>query len=88
MANSNRQQPTPPRDTRGSQSVTTAVISTVATRADTDPVDMDPLYSVVDTDALNALFQPGAEGQVAFTYNGYEIVAHSDGEVNVSPVDE
>lgn len=88
MVENNRQQYSPTRDTRGSQSVGMAVISTVADRSDTDPVELDPLSSVVNTDALDAVFQPGTDGKVAFTYNGYEVVARSDGEVDVTPIDE
>lgn len=65
-----------------------AVISTVATRSDTDPAELDPLWNVVNPDALDALFQPGAVGQVAFTYSGYEVVVHSDGDIGVTEANE
>lgn len=70
------------------ESVGMAVISTVAARSDTDSAELDPLYAVVNPDALDALFQPGAVGQVAFTYSGYEVVVYSDGDIDVARADE
>lgn len=65
-----------------------AIVSTIASRADADPVELDPLWSVVNTDALDDLFQPGTAGTVAFTYNGYDVVVHSDGRIDATEADE
>ncbi|MFB9807991.1 HalOD1 output domain-containing protein [Haladaptatus pallidirubidus] len=52
-----------------------------------------PLYEVVDPDALDSLFAPTytggtrTDGRVQFAYAGYEVVIHSTGDVNVSPLD-
>lgn len=67
------------------ESASMAVISTVAALAGTDPVDLPPLYSVVDADALDALVDPNLLGsrqsdvQISFAYNGHEVTVHSYG---------
>lgn len=101
MENFDQQEQTPPRDMNATQgtsqlgsadsstgSVGMAVISTVAARSNTDPEELDSLYSVVDPDALEALFQPGTTGTVSFRYHGYEVVVHSDGDLDVTRADE
>jgi hypothetical protein len=60
--------------------------------ADADSGDRgpsEPLYSVVDLDALDSLFRPGSTGhgrdagRVTFSYQGYDITVYSDGQVAV-----
>lgn len=55
-----------------------------------DPVDMSPpLFSVVDPEALDTLFQtstddgPQISGHVQFEYRGYDIRVQDDGEIVV-----
>lgn len=70
--------------------VSERVISAVADLTDADPVAMDPLYTVVDPEALDALFDPAPLGRdrspnrVEFTYNGCEVVVSGDGTVRIS----
>ena len=50
-----------------------------------------PLYEVVDTDALEQIFEPSGRGlarigQVVFTVDGYEITVHGTERVVVTPV--
>lgn len=50
-----------------------------------------PLYEVIDTDALERLFQPAESGSgdgggvVSFTYCGYTVAVDSAGRVDVVP---
>jgi hypothetical protein len=69
-----------------------AVIATLADVLDTDPAELDPLHSTVDTDALDALVRVrnGANGDihVAFTHEGHAITVHSYGVVAITPEHE
>lgn len=65
-----------------------AVIATLADVLDTDPVELDPLYSTVDPAALDALvrIRHGTDGDihVTFTHEGYAITVSSYGVVTIS----
>jgi len=68
-----------------------AIIATLADVMDTEPVELSPLQSTVDTEALDALVQvrSGTTGDihVTFTHEGYEIRVHSYGVVTVTHPD-
>src|SRR6056297_1947149 len=55
----------------------TAVIGAVSTVAEIDPLDVEPLHSTIDSDALNTLFSDGrrSEGDlhVRFPVDGYGV---------------
>lgn len=72
----------------GSGSLVGAVIHLVSVATGNEPETMDPLYDVVDTDALENLFRPREEetGKIEFRYCGCEVTALSNGEVVVSPL--
>lgn len=63
----------------------TVVIEAVAAAADVDPHELDPLYGVVDPDALDDLFADAGAvgshrvGRVEFTYCGFEVAVSWDG---------
>lgn len=71
------------------ESVTTAVVSMVAKVAENDPLEMEPLYSAVDPDALNDLItsvpsdpsHPDLE--VTFAFDDYDVTVHSYGVIAV-----
>lgn len=72
---------------------TQAVIEAIAARegvdvTDVEPPAYEPLYAVVDPAALDRLFQTPSgvrpDARVTFEYEGYEVVVHSDGRVEVS----
>lgn len=73
-----------------------AIIDAIAAHEDVDvtdvePPEFDPLYTVVNPEALDELFRNPHDNtaHVAFEYEGYEIVVHSDGRVEVrDPSDE
>ncbi len=64
-----------------------AIIATLANLLDTDPIAMDPLYSAVDPDALDALFgvRNGTTGEfhVTFTHEGHAITVYSSGMITI-----
>lgn len=68
----------------------TLIIELIADLEGVDPAELSPpLYSVIDPDALDALFgsstddEPQTAGHVDFEYCGYEIRIQSDGEVAI-----
>jgi len=83
--------------------VTEAVVRAVTaerrsdrTRSASDQTEMEPLYSVIDTEALNELFTPlrdesrrsqRTNGTVAFSYGGFHVRVTSDGTIGIRPTD-
>lgn len=65
-----------------------AVIATLAEVMDSDPVELDPLHSTVDPDALDALVRVrhGMDGDnhVTFIHEGHAITVYSYGVVKIS----
>ena len=70
------------------------VLEAIAEQEGIDVIDMTPpeyppLYTVIDPDALDSLFdRPSTDGErfgrVVFEYGSYEVTVHSDGTVDVS----
>jgi hypothetical protein len=64
------------------------VVSTVAQAKGVDPLELEPLYNVVDPDALDSLFASN-DGQssmeLCFEMAGCEVVVDGAGEVAVTP---
>jgi len=72
-------------------SVSMAVVAVVAAVEDRAPTDLDPLHSVVDTDALQGLFRTSGQRlqsptSTSFRYEGYEVTVSSEEIVEVSPL--
>ncbi|WP_162224349.1 HalOD1 output domain-containing protein [Halorussus amylolyticus] len=72
------------------ETVTEAVVRAVSPGAKSGRAELKPLYSVIDTDALNALFAPlengvsrRTSGTVEFDYGGKHVRVVSDGSVEV-----
>ena len=59
------------------------IVEGVADANGVDPLDLRPLYTVVDQDALTALFRSGATGVVTFEYEECEVAVTADGAVSV-----
>lgn len=72
-------------------SATESVVVAVADAEDTNPVELPPLYNVIDTDALDAMFAPepgsGADStrELCFHYSDSVVTIDGDGSVNVAP---
>jgi hypothetical protein len=65
------------------------VVKAVAAVDDRGVGELDPLFDVVDPEALDALFEPTRRGgqrdagTVAFPYHGYEIRVRADGTIEI-----
>lgn len=79
------------------ESVTEAVVRAVCSVTESDQMGLEPIYSVVDPDALNVLFGSNGsdhsrrtDGVVAFEYVGRHVQITSENTVKVSgtPPDE
>ena len=66
------------------------VIRTVADAVDSDPLELSPLYEVIDPDALGLLFRPqsNGHGSVSFSWEGCSVTVESDGHVVVTTANE
>ncbi|WP_440765060.1 HalOD1 output domain-containing protein [Natronorubrum sp. DTA7] len=82
----------PPSPLESASVPTQAVIEAIAARegvdvTDVEPPAYEPLYTVVDPAALDKLFRTSSavcpDAFVTFEYEGYEVVVHSDGRVEV-----
>ena len=69
-----------------------AVVATLADVMDTDPVELDPLHSTVDPDALDVFvrvrYGTNGDSHVTFTYEGHAITVHSYGVITITPEHE
>ncbi|MDR9431077.1 MAG: HalOD1 output domain-containing protein [Natronomonas sp.] len=59
------------------------IVRTVATEADSDPVELPPLYDAIDPDALDALVDRMSNGTVSFAYAGYEVTVRGDESIDL-----
>lgn len=72
------------------QSPSDVVVESVSAATGTAPLDLEPLFSAVDPDALDSLFAPTAEetarsGRTTFEYSDCEVTVSADGVVLVDP---
>jgi hypothetical protein len=68
----------------------TTLVCLVGDVAGVDPVDLPPLATVVDPDALNRLVDgPSAVDDltVSFDYAGYHVVVHGNGRIRLTEAD-
>ncbi|AHG04218.1 hypothetical protein HALDL1_11885 [Halobacterium sp. DL1] len=78
-----------PHTAAESDRITRKIVDAVAAETGVDAVDLDPLYDVVDPDALNSLFhsRPSVNslgtGAVRFTYHGFEVHVTAGGAVSL-----
>lgn len=74
--------------TTGDQ-VAAAVVEATAEANGTDPLEMEPLYTAVDPDALESLVggpPDGVNAMVAFDYEGCRVTIHRGGRIEVDEV--
>lgn len=77
-------------DWAGDVPLSATVTSLVATAAEVDPTDLDPLNDVVDPDALDKLFAPREDGTprtpgaVSFEFGPFDVRIGEDGAVRVT----
>lgn len=82
-------------DWQAGESIAMAVTIGVAAVTDTPPTEMNPLYEVIDPDALNQLYTPttGDSPQhsgcwTRFTFNKCDVSVYEDGKIEITPQDE
>ena len=64
-----------------------AVVEAVAAAEGIPPSQLsEPLYSVVDSDALDSLFR-STSGSVTFTYYGYEVTVDATEQIELEPLE-
>lgn len=73
-------------------SANTAVVESVAAVHHRDPLDIDPLYEYVDTDALDALIRsaPGKQSpylSTSFRFEDADVTVRGDGTIVIAPDD-
>ena len=73
--------------------VSETVVMAVAEAAGVDPLDLDPLYTTVNPDALNNVFEPTVGSatpamELNFSMAGCQVAVHGDGDVVVTPPQE
>lgn len=77
-------------DWSGDGPLSSSVVRAVAAVSGKEPTAVQPLYDVVDLDALENLFLPGpneipvTEGTVSFVLDGLEVTVHTSGEIVVT----
>ncbi|MDS0474668.1 HalOD1 output domain-containing protein [Natrinema sp. 1APR25-10V2] len=70
--------------------VSQRVTQAVADATNTDPLELEPLFEVINPESLNALFKPTKSGSprdsgmVMFDYGGCDVRVHADGSVEVA----
>jgi hypothetical protein len=74
------------QDISADMELSQAVVDAVADAEGVEPTELPPLFSAIDPDALDALFQPASDetvvtGSVRFRYAGYDVNVNEDGSV-------
>lgn len=66
---------------------TTAVVTTLAEIRHCEPVEIEPLYGVVDTDALDRIISGTTDSSVKVTFvvDGFEVTVSGDNVIEVVP---
>lgn len=76
---------------RATTAASIAVVAALSDVMDVDPMEIEPLGSVIDTDALDALIdhRGAADGDVSmtFTVDWYELTVSTEGVVTVTELD-
>jgi hypothetical protein len=79
---------------RGDEQLSQCVVEAVADTTGRDPYEMEPLYEVIDPDALDRLFNQNTVRDtkssadcVRFRFEGCEIAVRADNQILVTPPD-
>ncbi|WP_394740945.1 HalOD1 output domain-containing protein [Natronococcus roseus] len=71
-------------------SASEAVLDAVGTAADVDPLELEPLYAVIDPDAIDSLCAHARRTagnrthSLRFSYAGFDVDVRTDGRICVS----
>lgn len=65
--------------------ISIGIVRAVAVLENTDPMELPPLYQVLDPEALDALVEsnPGPPKRIEFDYYGYEVIVREGDHVTV-----
>ena len=73
------------------ESASLAIVTVVATAMDRNPIDLPPLESAIDTDALEQLVAvpSGVQGcaSISFRYEGFEVTVAGEGQIEAVPIE-
>jgi hypothetical protein len=77
------------RRLRAGESMSATIVAAVAEAAECSTADVQPLYTVLDPDTLDSLFDygqgPSWEGRISFRLDEFTVTVHGTGEVVVRP---
>lgn len=65
-----------------------AVVEAIAREAGVSPLDLPPLYDVIDPDSLDRLLPLDGAGEMSFHYYGYEVTLSSADDVRVTATED
>ncbi|MFC4542407.1 HalOD1 output domain-containing protein [Halosolutus amylolyticus] len=68
---------------REPDSITEAIVTAVADAEGTSPLELQPLATVIDPDALDKLVRADENVTAEFAYHGYQVCVSGDGQVAV-----
>lgn len=77
-------------DWENDTSLSTTIVSTVASLSGRDPAKLDRLYDRIDPDSLETIFEPANGstdrngGRVSFRFDAYSITVHASGTIVVT----
>lgn len=85
---SNASSPAPPSGPRDAESVCELIVLEIADREGIEAWEVtEPLYDVINPDALESLFR-GGPARVAFHYRGYRVTVTHEHEVTIVDRDD
>jgi hypothetical protein len=75
------------------RSASLAIAEMIAAIGNTSPLDLTPLSTTIDTDALDALLSTSPTGDrgcdsISFHYEGFEVTVDSDGRLQADPLEQ
>jgi len=79
------------RTTGRNDELCTEIAETVAEAADVDPLELDPLYDVVDPEVIEELLKTPSvaeESSITFTYTGHQVTVEGEGVILVEELPE
>lgn len=77
---------------RDGRTATEAVVDKMSEMTQTDPLELPPIFDVLDPDSLNTLFngspssQPQTETFVIFEYIGHQVTVKRNGAIRITPI--
>jgi hypothetical protein len=73
-------------------SLSSTIVETLAAVNETEPINMEPLFTVINPDALDQLFEPlcgsdrrNGDGRIEFLFDDHRIIVSASGEITIRP---